>query len=1775
MDKKAFALKNLGMNRDMSISKIGDTNAYENYNIRILTRDKDTLLSVTNERGNVEIALGGGSISGDYLLGWNVLNENLILFLTSNNGSDYIYRIQFSETDFNPTITTLFPINGATSLGFDKLNPIESVVYYESDDIQKIYWVDGINPLRMMNFAASAAEKAKWDATYFDTNRELRFSATVNISKDNSGNPRPNGTIQYILTYFNKHGQETGYAWISDIIYLSPLNTGGAADENNNNRVTLNFTNLDTHFTNYRVYSIFRSSYDGTFVSNIVQDGEIPSNGTAVVVDDAANQVIFDTSALLYLGSQTVIPGTMAHKDNTLFLGDLTYDGRNYDVIDAAIETYMRDGSGNATCITFDYSSDMDYVENKGLYPYENQLVATSDEITTFKGNEKYRFALTFRTKHGKQTQAFWVGDATNTLYPIIDTSGATPKIKRVIAKCDIPPEVVAVLKDSTLDFDLSVIQLMIAEASYADRSVKAQGVINPTVFNLWSRYNSRLYSVPSWLTRPRNSVVANRHFDVIHNSTNSTGEIECNHWDSEDTPKPYYQYKDYLTPSQEFAYKYEGVPDSAYSMLVIKLNCSQHTLITGFRFDAVAFFVTSNVDSGYESSIESFTFTGSNVFTAPYFSASGTGYYIASKSVGYGWCGTTYDEACNAVYIGLKNQIINTLQVSEQMFVSETVFRKLCDKTQKGETNYINCKYFSNINDGTSSMKTSAEAAADYKPSSGTLADRWTTSSTASDSGVGRYVPSFYMQHLSFIDENVATLNSPELFYNATSLDNVSGCKLRIVGAAKITSNITDYTLDATHAMLPGQNLASVNFSGTSEDGLTKGLQSWPLWDEYGLTLNEEDNPDVKNKLTKDLTSADYIKGPGNTVRYWLYMWDNAGAIDNYSDENNFSYGVIKHKVFANLKFAYSTVYNSVRSNDWKSDLDSIRIFNNPSSQLLSLGIGNETVSYDGCIDELLSMPGTLKYPVTYSSRAPESNQITSSTLAFMYSNAPVPVTYDTNPHCVFSLPTIVKQDASSLNVYEQTILPHLSGETDVTIASRDIPNSITGALLPWRDSENGNNPNAAPGQNTGSVLVVGGMSLPNNFELQSFSEGGMYAAVELTDTSANISALSDTWTLCQSYAGARSVFVRIKVSCSWNSSYDNKIFLIDVANFAAYDSTHLIMPYAKVAGFDSQSSSTVKKNVEYATYTAGSPATITAGDSSLTGTPLYVSLAIGDGSTSLIAGYPYLDYKVNSTVFNLTPGTGAETIGAKDEYVFIGEIYYPFGEGGAVDTRYGDVKNNKFVVAGPQYKIADMSSSSGAHNYIIGNHGDTYFQRWDDLRVKPHSEDDVNSVVDIVSVMLETHINIDGRTDHNRETKYIASMDNANFDSINPVYSQPNNFISQRDLDVDFNQDSYGSYITWTLEKHPMEEVDEWSHITLANNLALDGDKGICRAIRRFQNTLYAFQDRSISEILFNSRTQLTTTSGTPVEIANSGKVDGKRTITNNYGCRSKWSIVEGKAALYFIDNINKAFCGFNGQAIDNISSRLGFDALFRSSNSMEIWNPKEWMNEISFYDKIHSDVYLMFWYPLDFYDRTGSLVYNENLGRFTTFLGYSDVPMMTNVLHNFVSFHKNRSGVNKLWWQNKGFFCNFFGEQDDFYMTYNVTPEPYKDKIWTNLEYRADFYTAFDSNNEESMYEFILDGGDKTGHVGNYLKDKTFDKMLVWNEYQQTEEFNASASEKKFRIWRTQIPRAIVTDTNKYGFDRIRNPWIKLFMGKKVEDDEKKNMMQLHDINVIYYE
>lgn len=152
MAKKLMAFKTKGMNRDLSVSAFNPEFSFENKNLRLNTTDSNTLLSWVNEKGTERIRIT--TFEGNDIelkgtpIGTAVINSNLVVFTTENNteekstssNSDFIYILAFNDAQ---TMTCKQFFNG--NLNFSTKYPLETLVSYEAEHIQKIYWTDNRN----------------------------------------------------------------------------------------------------------------------------------------------------------------------------------------------------------------------------------------------------------------------------------------------------------------------------------------------------------------------------------------------------------------------------------------------------------------------------------------------------------------------------------------------------------------------------------------------------------------------------------------------------------------------------------------------------------------------------------------------------------------------------------------------------------------------------------------------------------------------------------------------------------------------------------------------------------------------------------------------------------------------------------------------------------------------------------------------------------------------------------------------------------------------------------------------------------------------------------------------------------------------------------------------------------------------------------------------------------------------------------------------------------------------------------------------------------------------------------------------------------------------------------------------------------------------------------------------------------------------------------------------------------------------------------------------
>lgn len=529
--------------------------------------------------------------------------------------------------------------------------------------------------------------------------------------------------------------------------------------------------------------------------------------------------------------------------------------------------------------------------------------------------------------------------------------------------------------------------------------------------------------------------------------------------------------------------------------------------------------------------------------------------------------------------------------------------------------------------------------------------------------------------------------------------------------------------------------------------------------------------------------------------------------------------------------------------------------------------------------------------------------------------------------------------------------------------------------------------------------------------------------------------------------------------------------------------------------------------------------------------------------------------------------------------------------------------LNNSKWLIAGEAKKLNTSSI------IVEWKSGDTYYQRYNCLKTYPYSHESKDKVIEIASVMIQTRVNIDGTYDAQKDD--ILHIEPTNFNLLNDVYSQEDNFFTFRNITTKMYND-FKNTIFWTPQKNFGLEIDSWCNVRLANSIDISGNNGEITAIVNWNDNLLIFQDKAIHKLNYNENTILNGQNGLPVILQGSDRVTGATLISGQFGCQNEWSIVNAKSGLYFSDDYNhKLYVLSDG--IKCISDELGFKSYLKNKNYSGVWTPNRNAGTTlhTYYNQQLGDIY--------FTDGSSCLTYNESLNLFTSFYDYTDVYVKianltgnpktsgyyeyindsytltndTSVNSSKVYYSYSNKKLfdfvnieNKNYWILNDFTNNtplfyehraidnlyIFGNNKDYEIELTANIDPHVDKIFDTIEIRGDAYI---NNSLQSGYNI-------DDNVIDYNKNITslpFDTIKVSNEYQDTgtkelqftKDIKTTASKnsmkQKFRIWRAQIGRDA---TNVR--DRIRNYWSRIKLTKNGTSNLKA---KVHDIVVDVYE
>lgn len=955
------------------------------------------------------------------------------------------------------------------------------------------------------------------------------------------------------------------------------------------------------------------------------------------------------------------------------------------------------------------------------------------------------------------------------------------------------------------------------------------------------------------------------------------------------------------------------------------------------------------------------------------------------------------------------------------------------------------------------------------------------------------------YESHF-FVDENIITFHSPDVEFD-TDIQNMdfSNVKLKVVGITELKSIAGDIDIQTSTPVIDPTSEGFIhNILGYTLEGnnnINGGLISTTSYVDASVKLD----------------NSKHVKGIKNN---WLiYPWHRSGSLNN--DENRGEDGtrssVLSKKVISNIKFFKN---NKSINNPITYNIGTPSVFysNELSLNKIDTSYLGQDITYLGNVDTLNTGE---EYPI-YRGKLDVLSPI-AGTDYILKSTDPIRIKYKSSPHIVFSLH---KTDESSYDSSVIELLPKWSGLPE---DSKQDGTPFTPPL--WQESFTPDN-----------TIYDGTLRL--------YQKSGI---PDRLDPSAENQYIIVNNTLMKSFKKSDDTYIWIVNN--EGIPEDPVVLRIEAGSFYCIPYNYNL-PGTEISDY-------VFSNVYSSKYNGGTRYYRIYTDASR---HVYKIEPVGTNNTGTIPSKSNNSaITLDNTNFILSQKefeiNDISSTDALSPYLLIGELVREF-----VPNKFGGdseeaKKQNLWIPAGKPYRIVQEDGIGEGDIILPFEYGDTWYSRYDCLKTYPFTSEDENQIVEIGSFLCETRFNVDGRYDKNRGQVSNLTMNPQNFNLMNEVYSQKDNFFNYRIFDSDYyKQTIFGNQVTWSKEKHVAEVTDTWANITLANTLDLNGDKGGISALKSWNELLLCFQDKSLSKINFNSRVQIPTSDGVPIEISNGYKVDGSLTISDSIGCRNKWSIVCTSLGVYFIDTNTHNIYLFNGN-LQNLSINNGVSWWTRNNRTNNLWKPISYesgLNGIrSFVDTIYGDVYFT---PgsVSSAEQPDAFCYSEILGNFVSTMSYGGTQAMFNYGDKFYSL-KGMDGNLNLYINNEGDYNYFFNEYKGWDISFISNDNPIITKIFDTIELRADAFAG------------IEDTPPLNSCPVNFIN--------VSNEYQDSGivPIDNRIMRKKFRIWRGLLPRHNNTR------QRIRNPWAMITLGWKpnptLNSENNSERTIIHDISVKY--
>jgi len=233
-------------------------------------------------------------------------------------------------------------IYASDELNFNEAYPIQTVGRYETENIQRVYWTDNLNPVRTINILQENVSELPVE--------ELNLIIPVNFSSpeitrvDSSGT-LPAGMYQYSYRLKTTEGAVTRFSPLSNFTHVvagskywdyqeDPENQteygNTTPGEETDKAVTLNINQIDLDYDFIEVAAIYKTGDGAIQNCYIIKEIRLSSSNVSVThrTADGAPVLLEEITEITNIPDKVK---TLATKDNRLFFGGVQYSPFNLE----------------------------------------------------------------------------------------------------------------------------------------------------------------------------------------------------------------------------------------------------------------------------------------------------------------------------------------------------------------------------------------------------------------------------------------------------------------------------------------------------------------------------------------------------------------------------------------------------------------------------------------------------------------------------------------------------------------------------------------------------------------------------------------------------------------------------------------------------------------------------------------------------------------------------------------------------------------------------------------------------------------------------------------------------------------------------------------------------------------------------------------------------------------------------------------------------------------------------------------------------------------------------------------------------------------------------------------------------------------------------------------------------------------------------------------------------------------------------------------------------